>query len=341
MRTFLTLLAASTLAATACTSLGSTSSQVPTAHPATLTVEPTLTSTDEPIPTLEPTPADEPAPTETPTAEPTPTEAPTPTPTDEQDLPRRIPDITIRTSEKVLKLEPWTWCWSNGCRDGFPPRDLASVGSVEQVEIEFPVSDWEFVATFTETGVDCARLHPADAVKIGETTWLLEPAGPLGSYDVEVGGDGPGGDAFVSFHWDTPRGGPTAEPRAMLAVIAGHDQVTSYGVTLSVIWLARTPDRAAARLTVTAENGEQLTFDLDKLTRGCPAEGRLHWNGPDKEGLAAVELGPPPFEYEVVLTLDGEVFVGTGSYPDDLILDFEPFVELEFTPPLPGFQQRV
>ncbi len=42
----------------------------------------------------------------------------------------------------------------------------------------------------------------------------------------------------------------------------------------------------------------------------------------------------------VVVVLDGETYVGTGTWPDDTDAEITPAVPLAFTPPLPVYDGR-
>ena len=291
-------------------------------------------------PTADPSPAptsDEPTPAgsePTLNVRPTQTAEPTQTPASFDGLPRRVPDIVVRTVDTRLELTPYTWCWIGGCQDGLPRPPLDSVGSPESVTIEFPIDEWEFSATFKASDVDCARRHLAEARKTGPNTWTLEPAGYAGLYDVELSGNGRGLDAFVSFRWNTPVDGPLPVPTALIGMVTGHDDVDSRRVELYVNGLAETPETARAEVTLTAANAAPLAFELADVERGCPAEGWLYWTGADRAGVDPPDLGPPPIWYEVVLTLDGVEHIATGSWPDDVIPGSERLVELAVDPPL-------
>ncbi len=144
------------------------------------------------------------------------------------------------------------------------------------------------------------------------------------------------GDLFVTFRWTTPSDGPMPVPAARLAFLADHDgAVDSHGVELELSDVASTPTTASAEVTVTAANGESLTFDATRAP-GCWSEGTIFWDGPDQAGLDAVELGPPPFTYEVVVHLDGVKHSAAAAWPDDQIDGNEPSVSLDFSPVLPA-----
>src|SRR5262245_15791292 len=179
--------------------------------------------------------------------------------------------------------------------------------------------------------------------RTGTTTHTLRPAGDAGTYDVTLSGRG-GGDVVAAFRWTTPTDGRLPVPQARLAVLADHDgAIDSYGVELSVVNLAASPAEATASVTVTAANGKALTFDAvreqseDLGAQRCRTiEGSLYWDGPDNRGVQAAHLGPAPFSYDVVLTLDGVRYQATARWPDDQRPDNKPSVALDFQPPLPA-----
>jgi hypothetical protein len=255
----------------------------------------------------------------------------------------RPPNIVVHAADNVLDLKPYTFCWKSGCADGVPPDPPPDIGGPAGVLIEFPVEGWTFTAEFQKAGDPCARTQSVVLERAATTTHTLRPVGYAGTYDVTVSGRGDG-DVFAVFRWTTPTDGPLPVPEARLAVLADHDgAVDSYGVELSIVNLARSPAEATASVTVTAANGEALTFDAahepsqDLGAEGCrKIEGSLFWDAPDDQGVQAAQLGPAPFSYDVVLILDGVRYEATARWPDDQIPDNEPSVALNFQPPLPA-----
>jgi len=251
------------------------------------------------------------------------------------------PPVTVRFSDgSTLDLVAFTYCYRNTCADGMPPADPPDVGSPEELVIEFPLKGWSFTALFRPAGDACGRVQEVPLTATGEGQFMLRPAGYAGIYDVTLFGQG-NGDLFTTFRWATPTDGPLPEPEARLAVVTGLDgQIHSYGVELEVRNLARTPDEARAVITVRAENGEAVTFEATRARRTCLPEGTVYWDGPDDQGLAAAALGEGPFAYEVELVLDGDRYVGTATWPADLIDGYEPSVALDFTPELPALSKQ-
>jgi hypothetical protein len=255
------------------------------------------------------------------------------------DLPHP-PDVVVRNGSTSVQLAAWTYCYLTVCADGFPPDPLPSVGSGDQLEVTFPLEGWTFSAAFRRAGDPCARTQSVELQQTGPTSFLLGPAGPAGTYTVELFGRGDG-DLFVSFEWTTTADGPMPEPEARLAVLADSDgRVDSYGVELVLSNLDESPSTATATITVTASNGRSLTFDAqpaEQFQEGCPAiEGLVAWFGPDEQGRESARLGPAPFTYDVVVTLDGVEHRARALWPDDEIPDLGPSVALDFEPALPA-----
>lgn len=246
------------------------------------------------------------------------------------------PPVTVHYGSESVALETYAYCFGNGCADGMPPVNPPDVGSPAEVEIEFPFDDWAFEATFTAVDKECGRQQSVAVEPAEDGSLRLTPVGRANTYDVTLLGRGDG-DLVTVFRWSTPSNGPMPDPQAELGILADHDgAVDSYGVEFGVSNLAGTPERATAIVTVTAANGSSLTFEATPARQSCLPEGTVSWDGPDREGLAAAKLGPAPFTYGVVLTLDGTRHVATARWPRDVIKGNEPSVGLTFAPPLPA-----
>jgi hypothetical protein len=248
----------------------------------------------------------------------------------------RAPMVLVRAGDTELTLEPWTACWGNGCYDGAPPDVLPDLGAAVEIVVEFPATGWEFMATVQPVGEGCGRRQSEPLEPIGDTTHRLVPIGLADEYAVTLFGRGSGGDVFVSFRWETLTDGLLPVPAATASILADHDgRVDSYGVELPIWNLAKTPDDASGRVTVTSADGRVHTFGLTRQDFDCSA-GSIFLTAPVEEGLAAAKLGSPPFTYEVLLELDGLGYLGTGVWPDDVDPECAPCVPLTFAPPLPA-----
>ena len=257
----------------------------------------------------------------------------------EATIPGSPPPVTVSGGTRSVDLQPWTWCYTGGCADGAPPAQPDDLGSPEDLLITFPVPGWAFEASFRPSDQPCGRRQSVPLETTDDGAHVLRPAGPAGTYDIDVFGRGPdgSGDLFATVRWTTPVDGVMPTPTASAAVLAEHDgAVDSYGVELLVDDLAATPEEAAASITVTSSEGRSLTFDAERSTGECGEEGWLFFNGPAEAGRQAVGLGTAPFTYDVALTLDGVEHTASASWPADELDDYAPSVGLVFSPPLPA-----
>ena len=258
--------------------------------------------------------------------------------------------VVLLLAGRNVELKPWSYCWdgppdatgtaSGLCADGFAQtRDLEGVGSPGSVDFWFGVEDWDFQATFTELGVDCPRQHTVPVMRTGDQTFRLYPAGLAGRYRVDLFGRGRHGDVSMSFLWTTPTGGPMDQPAAYVALVSGDgDELWAYQLEVGVQDLAFQPKEAEVEVTATAANGRSTTLDAALEHRGnCYAEGSLFFRGEEGPAQLATQLGPAPFTYEVLLTLDGKRYVGAAVWPRDEKKDEAPNTVLTFDPPLPAY----
>jgi hypothetical protein len=250
--------------------------------------------------------------------------------------PEPPPAVIVRAGDRSLELVPYTYCYGNGCADGMPPANPPDIGSPEQINVEFPLPDWGFTASFRPADDECGRLQDIALEQHGDGGFVLSPAGHAGTYDVTLFGRGDG-HLFVTFRWTTPSDGPLPTPAARLAVLADNDgRVDSYGIELEITNLATTPAAASATITVRTADGRAVSFDAARSAIGCLPTGTVYWDGPDDQGLAAAALGNGPFAYEVVLVLDGVRYQAMAAWSDDVIVGNEPSVALSFQPDLPA-----
>ena len=275
---------------------------------------------------------------------PTATQRPEPT----YEWSKRPSPVVLRLSVRDVELKPWSYCWDGPpnregiaqaiCADGWAQTsDLDGVGSPTSVDFWFGVEDWDFQATFTELGVDCPRQNTVQAIRTGDQTFRLDPAGPPGRYRVDLFGRGRQGSVSTSFLWTTPTDGPTEQAAAYIALVSGDgDQLYAYQLEVGVQDLAFQPQEADVEVTATAANGRSMTLAAELEDPGeCYAEGSLFFRGEQNPARQVAQLGPPPFSYEVLLTLDGKQYVGTAVWPRDEKKYQAPNTTLTFDPPLP------
>ena len=245
------------------------------------------------------------------------------------------PPFRVQYDDEELVLQPFAWCYENGCADGMPDDPLPTIGSPTEVRVFVPLKGWDLVATFVSADEKCGREQTVEPAE-NDGWYVLRPAGHAGSYHVDLFAQGQG-DMVARFDWTTPSDGELATAKATLAVIADHDGTPdSYGVELMLQNLAETPESAEAQITVTAANGRVLAFDATRAEQDCWPEGSVLFDGPDAQGKAAADLGGFPFRYDVTVTLDGVTHRASATYPGDVIDGNEPSVSLEFSPPLPA-----
>ncbi len=247
------------------------------------------------------------------------------------------PPFEVRYGEEALVLYAYTFCYDNGCADGFDD-DPPSIGSPSEILVHVPVADFdELIADQTRGGDQCGgRRVEADTESLGDGWWLVSPRGPAGEYRVSLFARGQAGDMVADVWWDSPSDGALPEPEASLALIADHDgEPDSYGLELMVTNLPSTPQEYSATITVTAADGASRTIEASPAPDSCVGEGTLYFDGADAEAKQAAALGDFPFTTRVELVLDGVTHVATATYPDDEIDGSEPHVALDFSPPLP------
>lgn len=245
------------------------------------------------------------------------------------------PPFRVRYGDTELHLNPVTYCYRSGCVDGRDPNP-PNVGSPEEIFVFVPIFQELVVNQIGDDDLCTGRNVDAEVTPLGEGWYSVRPRGPQGEYRVSLFAHGGGGDMVADVWWVTPSDRPLPEPSARLSLIANHDgRPDSYGLELSVTNLPASPTQYAATITVTASNGESLTFDATESEEVCAGEGSIFFDGPDEEAKQAAALGDFPFEMTVKLTLDGVTHVATATYPDDEIAGEEPAVALNFEPALP------
>ena len=251
------------------------------------------------------------------------------------------PPVTLDLDDRRVDLDPWTACYGDGCYDGSPQPPYVDVGNRAGLPFSFPDPGWTFEATFRSGDYDeCPRVITVPVRRTSDRTFEVTPAGPAGTWTVDLFGRAPeGGDVITTFTWTTRESGRFPEAATGSAgVLADHDgELDSYGVEVYVQDLAAQPKRATATVTVTGSEGRSVTLE-PRRDPECYSEGALSFTAPASVGLRATELGDGPFTYDVALMLDGTTYHGIGTWPDDETEDIAPHVPLTWTPALPVYR---
>lgn len=270
----------------------------------------------------------------------------TPTPTEVAEDHRGAPPIQVVTDRgQIVDAHLSSYCWRSMCVDMLGPleEDWPDVGSPDAVDFYFPLSDTHFSATLRP--LDVGECHPdyvGTVTDLGDGRYRLAPAGPPGRYVVDLVGHAPPGDVPGHFIWSTAVDGPLGEPRAELSVVWKPDgTIEPAYIVLDLRDLARTPEEAAAKVTVTAGNGASMSFDMGMPEVGCPESGYVSfWRVEKRVAREAAALGPEPFRYDVELVMDGATHSASATWPDDHVDNPENNdpapVPLVFNPPLPA-----
>lgn len=257
------------------------------------------------------------------------------------------PAFRVRYDGQELALYPHTYCYDNGCVDGFDPNP-PDIGSPVEIQVYVPVKEFTLSVYARELtreprpdqpsfNATCGgRSFEVPVEDLGDGWYSVRTFGPAAHYDIDLFAQG-GGDLIGNLRWRTPTAGAMPETSARLALIANHDgEPDSYGLELAIEDLAETPTRVSAEIEVTAGNGRSMTFAAEESTDPCRSAGDLYFDHPDEPAKEAARLGDFPFTTTVTLTLDGRSYRATAVYPDDEITGNEPSVALQFTPELPG-----
>ena len=243
----------------------------------------------------------------------------------------------------VVDAAPWTACLAHGCWDGAPglAGELPKVGAPDALYFSFDYPGWSFRdVSFNPIEEKCrARVITVEATQVSDGVYRIDPAGSPGRWRIDVFGRGPEGDAVTSVVWDTTAAGTKGERASGVAsVLAGHDgRLDSYGVELSLTRLDRAYDDATASVTVTSRSGRSVTIRPHGPSRDCGRVGELFLTAPEDQGRRATRLGAGPYTYTAKVRLGDTTYVGTGTYPDDLIKGNEPNIRLTWDPPLPSY----
>ena len=263
------------------------------------------------------------------------------------------PPLTLHRPEGDVDLPAYAWCYQSdagagGCADGAPPAHPARTAATGPLTFSFPLEGWAFTASFRQRGprTECERNLQVDAVAQGDGTFVVPALGPAGRWDVEISGYADrGGDLFTIFDWTTSADA-TATPfaRGEVGLLGppsayGDDApLEAYGPSLRLTGLAVESTEVTAELAL-SDGAEKATYPLSASRDDlCPDDGTIYLAGKHpNEALDLPDLGEPPYAYEVLLTLDGNEYVGTGQWPDDLAPATSNQLALTWSPPLPAW----
>lgn len=256
------------------------------------------------------------------------------------------PPLIVQGSNEDLVLNPYTYCWTTQrpdglseteCGDGVWPDPLPSAGQFDApIRFEFPLAGWTFAATMGPPDGQSGGQTPARLLEPG--IWEIELAGPTGTSIVQLSGSGPEGDYHVVFEAELLIEGVEPPPVVDFTGPYGdvHPNDSLARLMLSINQLAddRNP---SATVTVTNSSGARIEIVLGD-----------HQDGPDPEGNGSVVLqspepdpelvstfGPPPYVYDIELTIADATHHAQVTFPDDLnskTASFDP----SFQPPLPS-----
>lgn len=303
--------------------------------------------TGEPV--LQPV-ALEPAPTTLPTTAPAPSSLPAPGAPIPAAAFSRPPAIHVRGGGRDLALGAWSSCWQSGstggCADGRPPEDPPDIGSPPDVEVSFDTPGWRFQATAVPSDQTCGgRSQSSELAPTGPTTHRLTPIGRAGDYTITLRGSSTDaatnkGDVATTFRWHTPDDGPNQAPSATMSLRAAPPEArVAMGAELGAHGLGVPTNTVMVTATalVTTANGASMPVEFSP-TPGveCVPDGSLFLRSPSDDGRAVAALGPPPYRYDVTLTLDGTTYRGAGTWPADEMHDCSPCTRLRWDPPLPA-----
>jgi hypothetical protein len=225
--------------------------------------------------------------------------------------------------------------------NGVLPDPLPDLGTVAgDITVTFARDGWNLEASSQGSDGACAEALPATVTPVDGRTWRVSLAGPPGRYAVHLFGKGPEGDLSASFAVRTTTGGSLPAPVASLTTFFERDgEPEAYSFDLAVSYLATTPSRASARLTVTSAGGRVSSYTLTAAKRdgaggGCVARGSVALSAPAPRGRVVEEVGRPPYALRVELDLDGTRYAATATWPDDV--ESSSSIPLRFAPPLPA-----
>ena len=247
--------------------------------------------------------------------------------------------FVVRYDRTELQLQPFTYCVSNGCADGFDD-DPPSVGSPDELLVFVPVREFDqlHVGQVERLGTRASdAAWRRKSLNSASGWWSVRPRGPAAEYVVDLFASGEGaGDMIASLRWTTPTDEPLPDPTATLTAVVDHDGAAGL---LRSRARDRQPGRVARRV-LRDDHRDRVERTGAHLPGGrerrVPVEGSLYFDEPDAEAKRASTLGDFPFTYAGrARTRRQSRMSPRRSYPDDLVDDRDVSVPLQFEPGLP------
>ena len=272
-------------------------------------------------------------------------------PPQDDDFPE-LQHVGVAHEGTSLDLQAWTSCWAEPgatedyCADGMPPDEPPSLGVITgQVEVTFPHDGWSWSALLRHPTDQCGPIFTVDLEPAGDQRWVLPDSGPIGSYEVDVSGNGPEGDVHVSFAMTTTREGSVPTPRAAFDLFFDDDgMIKIYGPpTLTLGAIAPDASVEGADLVVVAADGTRTVVALEVISGEDECRTPGYHSLTDGTGDPNVqfeqldgveEYGPAPYDLGLNLTIDGVEHTAEFAFPADVDEETSSMLP-EFTPPLP------
>ena len=193
------------------------------------------------------------------------------------------------------------------------------LGSPEGVDFRFERPGWDFTATFVPLGASCPRGTTVAAQQRGDGLFHLDPAGPAGTYQVDLAGTGDGGFVSTRFVWTTASDGAVEPALGQVQVVPQPG--TGPGHALEVLFTdlpfqpARSEVSPQATVEVTAADGHrtEVAVPLAVASLTCREQGTFYFQGEVPASVGAP--GPAPWDLVVTVTIRGTRHTGTGRWP--------------------------
>lgn len=262
------------------------------------------------------------------------------------------PLLTLQRPEGEVDLAAYSWCYHDGgvggCADGAPPIHPPLTSATDPLAFTFPVEGWTFAASFRRPGppVECERAIGVDVAAEGDGIFTVPAPVRAGRWEVQISGNSDsGGSLATTFGWITSAGSTTTPPArgdvgflGPPSVYDDDEEIEAYGASLVLTGMPADPIDVVAELVLATPHG-RATFPLHATHDDeCPLDGTIALAGEHpNRAIDLSDLGDPPFLHEVLLSLDGKQYVGTGQWPDDLTPAMSNQLRLTWSPPLPAW----